>query len=166
MASLTENRPLLYSLLVTASTVFILASGLVPDLSATLEITPFTDEVSILYYQVMDNCTRWDYTDLVVLSPSTYFNATRTMVAVSPHYSLLLPPPSLSLPPPTPLPLSPCFLPVVPVQPAGHLGHGLCPFLPCGQNSLILSWHGETQISTLQLVHIINRVIQNSPLCI
>lgn len=99
------------------------------------------------------------------LSFNSFLMQTRTMVAISPHYSLFLSP-SLSLPPPTSLPLSLCFLPAVPVQPAGHLGHRLCPLLPRGQNSLVLSWHRETQISTLQLVHIINKVIQNSPLCI
>ena len=46
MASLTENRPLLFSLLVSASVVFVLASGLFPDLSAMFEIEVFTEEVS------------------------------------------------------------------------------------------------------------------------
>lgn len=44
MASLTENRPLLYSLLVSASALFVLASGLFPDISATFEIEVFSEE--------------------------------------------------------------------------------------------------------------------------
>ena len=45
MASLTENRPLLYSLLVSASALFVLASGLFPDISAMFEIEVFSEEV-------------------------------------------------------------------------------------------------------------------------
>ena len=45
MASLTENKPLLYSLIVSASAVFVLASGLIPDLNASLQIETFTEEV-------------------------------------------------------------------------------------------------------------------------
>ena len=48
MASLTENRPLLYSLLISASVLFVLASGMFPDLSAMFEIELFTEEVSSL----------------------------------------------------------------------------------------------------------------------
>ena len=47
MASLTENRPLLYSLLVSAGVVFMLASGQAPDLSAMFEIELFTEEVCV-----------------------------------------------------------------------------------------------------------------------
>ena len=49
MASLTENRPLLYSLLISASVLFVLASGMFPDLSAMFEIELFTEEVSSLH---------------------------------------------------------------------------------------------------------------------
>lgn len=45
MASLTENKPLLYSLLASASVVLVLASGLIPDLSASLQIEAFPEEV-------------------------------------------------------------------------------------------------------------------------
>ena len=45
MASLRENKPLLYSLVISASVVFVLASGIVPELSEWLEIAPFSDEV-------------------------------------------------------------------------------------------------------------------------
>ena len=45
MASLIENKPLLYSLLISASVVFVLASGMFPDLSAMFEIESFTEEV-------------------------------------------------------------------------------------------------------------------------
>jgi len=45
MASLRENKPLLYSLLISTTVLFVLASGFLPDLSATFEITPFTEEV-------------------------------------------------------------------------------------------------------------------------
>ena len=48
MASLNENRPLLYSLLISASVLFVLASGMFPDLSAMFEIELFTEEVSSL----------------------------------------------------------------------------------------------------------------------
>ena len=46
MASLRENRPLLISILVSATVVLIIASGVMPDLSATFEIVSFTPEVS------------------------------------------------------------------------------------------------------------------------
>ena len=49
MASLTENRPLLYSLLISASVLFVLASGLFPDLSAMFEIEVFSEEVSDMH---------------------------------------------------------------------------------------------------------------------
>lgn len=44
MESLRQNKALLYSLLVSAAVVFALASGIMPDLSASLEIVSFTDE--------------------------------------------------------------------------------------------------------------------------
>lgn len=47
MASLTENKPLLYSLIASAAVLFVLASGIVPDMAASLEIAPFTEEVSM-----------------------------------------------------------------------------------------------------------------------
>ncbi|KAL5483774.1 hypothetical protein EMCRGX_G020188 [Ephydatia muelleri] len=44
MESLRENKALLYSLLVSAAVVFVLALGVLPDLSASLQIVNFTDE--------------------------------------------------------------------------------------------------------------------------
>ena len=54
MASLRENKPLLYSLLVSTTVLFVLASGFLPDLSATFEITPFTEEVKDYSYVTID----------------------------------------------------------------------------------------------------------------
>ena len=45
MASLTENRPLLYSLFIAGGVIFVLASGLFPDVSAMFEIETFTEDV-------------------------------------------------------------------------------------------------------------------------
>ncbi len=45
MASLTENKPLFISLIISAAVTFILAAGVAPDLSASLEITPFSEDV-------------------------------------------------------------------------------------------------------------------------
>ncbi len=45
MASLTENKPLLVSLVISAVATFVLASGIIPEISATFEITPFSDDV-------------------------------------------------------------------------------------------------------------------------
>ncbi len=45
MASLTENKPLMYSLLVSASVLVVLASGVFPDLSEWFEVTVFPEEV-------------------------------------------------------------------------------------------------------------------------
>jgi cation-transporting ATPase 13A1 len=44
MASLLENKPLLYSLLATTTVLFLLATGFMPELGVFLEISPFTDE--------------------------------------------------------------------------------------------------------------------------
>ena len=60
MASLTENRPLLYSLLISASVLFVLASGFFPDLSAMFEIEIFTEEVCL---------SMWLYMHLFIDSP-------------------------------------------------------------------------------------------------
>ena len=49
MESLTENKPLFYSLLVSGSVLFSLASGLLPDLSAYFELVEFPTEVSYTY---------------------------------------------------------------------------------------------------------------------
>ena len=65
MASLTENRPLLYSLLATASVTFVLASGLVPELSASLEVTPFTAEVSPTQFTRLPHPVGWKQCFLV-----------------------------------------------------------------------------------------------------
>lgn len=48
MASLTENRLLCYSLLAAVAMVFILASGLMPELSEFLEIVEFPAEVGMM----------------------------------------------------------------------------------------------------------------------
>ena len=46
MASLRENGPLLISIFVSTTIVLIIASDIMPDLSATFEIVSFTPEVS------------------------------------------------------------------------------------------------------------------------
>ena len=45
MANLRENRLLCYSLMGAASVVFLLASGLMPELSEYLEVVEFPSEV-------------------------------------------------------------------------------------------------------------------------
>ena len=45
MVSLVDNKPLLYSILVTATVVLVLAAGLFPDLSAYLQVVDFPNEV-------------------------------------------------------------------------------------------------------------------------
>ena len=47
MASLRENRLLCYSLLAAVTMVFMLASGLMPELSQFLEVVEFPSEVTI-----------------------------------------------------------------------------------------------------------------------
>ena len=47
MASLRENRLLCYSLMGAASVVFLLASGLMPELSEYLEVVEFPSEVRV-----------------------------------------------------------------------------------------------------------------------
>ena len=49
METLTENKALLYSILGSASALLILASGVIPELSATLQIETFTEGVNIPY---------------------------------------------------------------------------------------------------------------------
>lgn len=61
MASLSENRPLLISVGISASVLVLLASGIAPDLSATFEIVSFTSEVSYCFCV----CTACD--ELVIL---------------------------------------------------------------------------------------------------
>ena len=53
METLTENKPLLYSILGSAGALFILASGIVPELSASLQIETFNEGVKkkVLMYQ-------------------------------------------------------------------------------------------------------------------
>jgi len=48
MASLTENRPLLYSLLASGSVLAVLASGLFPEVSEWFEVALFPDDVCAL----------------------------------------------------------------------------------------------------------------------
>ena len=50
MASLRENRLLCYSLLAAVTMVFLLASGLMPELSEYLEVVEFPSEVTIVTY--------------------------------------------------------------------------------------------------------------------
>ena len=45
MESLRENKPLLIGLLSTASILVVLASGVMPDLSAYMEVVEFPQEV-------------------------------------------------------------------------------------------------------------------------
>ena len=45
METLIENKPLLYSILGSAGAVLTLASGVIPELSASLQIETFTEEV-------------------------------------------------------------------------------------------------------------------------
>jgi hypothetical protein len=45
METLIENKPLLYSVIGSAGAVFVLASGLIPELSASLQIETFNEEV-------------------------------------------------------------------------------------------------------------------------
>lgn len=47
MASLRENRLLCYSLLAAVTMVFLLASGLMPELSQFLEVVEFPSEVTM-----------------------------------------------------------------------------------------------------------------------
>jgi len=47
MASLRENRLLCYSLLAAVTMVFLLASGLMPELSEFLEVIEFPSEVTM-----------------------------------------------------------------------------------------------------------------------
>ena len=53
MASLLENKPLLYSLLATTTVLFLLATGFMPELGVFLEISPFTDEVSTVTFHAV-----------------------------------------------------------------------------------------------------------------
>jgi cation-transporting ATPase 13A1 len=46
MESLSENKPLLYSILFSAGSVFFLAGRLVPELSDQFQIVDFPDEVN------------------------------------------------------------------------------------------------------------------------
>lgn len=45
MESLTQNKPLLYSIAIAGGTVFALALGIVPELAAQFEIIAFPPEV-------------------------------------------------------------------------------------------------------------------------
>lgn len=45
MVSLVNNKPLLICLMVTAGLVFSLASGIIPDLAASMEVVQFPKEV-------------------------------------------------------------------------------------------------------------------------
>lgn len=70
MASLTENKPLLYSLLATTTVLFVLAAGLVPELSVFLEITSFTDEVTHTHTHSLSHTHTHSY-DIVYCTVST-----------------------------------------------------------------------------------------------
>ena len=47
METLTENKPLLYSILGSAGAVLVLASGVIPELNLSLQIETFTEGVYI-----------------------------------------------------------------------------------------------------------------------
>lgn len=64
MESLRENKALLYSLLVSAAVVFVLALGVLPDLSASLQIVNFTDEVML--------CQRHGTGQVIIFSISVF----------------------------------------------------------------------------------------------
>ena len=49
MESLSENKPLLYSILFSAGSVFVLAGRLMPDLSDQFQIVEFPDEVNKIF---------------------------------------------------------------------------------------------------------------------
>ena len=49
MESLFANKPLLYSLLVSASAVMALASGLLPDVMTQFQLVDFDPDVCIMY---------------------------------------------------------------------------------------------------------------------
>lgn len=48
MEGLRDNKPLLYSILVSGGTVLALAAGIIPDLSTAFEIVYFPPDVSII----------------------------------------------------------------------------------------------------------------------
>lgn len=47
MESLSQNKPLLYSIVISGCTVLALTLGIVPDLAAQFEIIDFPPDVSI-----------------------------------------------------------------------------------------------------------------------
>lgn len=47
MESLSHNKPLMYSIMLSGGTILALASGIVPELSAHFEIIQFPPEVSL-----------------------------------------------------------------------------------------------------------------------
>ena len=53
MASLKDNKPLLYSLLISGIAIIALTTGIVPEISQQFEIVEFSAEVS----QVLNNFT-------------------------------------------------------------------------------------------------------------
>lgn len=53
MESLKENRPLLYSILFSASAVFILAGRIMPEFSDQFQIVQFEDEVLLNYFRYL-----------------------------------------------------------------------------------------------------------------
>lgn len=56
MESLTQNRPLLYSIVISGGTVLALALGILPEMAAQFEIIQFPSEVThlnfILYFRI------------------------------------------------------------------------------------------------------------------
>ena len=54
MEGLKDNKPLLYSILVSGGAVLALATGVFPDLSNLFEIVYFPPDVSILYVLVCE----------------------------------------------------------------------------------------------------------------
>ena len=62
MASLRENTPLLYSLLISSVSVALLASGLVPDAMTQFELVEFPAEVSTIIHAWMQLTCVWSHT--------------------------------------------------------------------------------------------------------
>lgn len=67
MESLSENRPLMYSVLFSGGAVFALALGLLPDLSNQFEIVEFPTEVNFAYS--MCHVLYYSYVNLFISVP-------------------------------------------------------------------------------------------------
>ena len=71
MVGLKDNKPLLYCLLATVGLVMFLASGIVPELSESLEVVPFPSDVSLdkvsLHLKTTPNCSYTLYSTMYML---------------------------------------------------------------------------------------------------